>query len=110
MSAKAKAGEGVAFGIAVAAVLGVGGYFGWRWLQPQIVGLAGAAGAEAGAQASSQLESAAPTIGTQVGTAAGPAAVQSAKETIKGEIFGEPTTFGESGPTVLVGGVPVEVT
>lgn len=110
MSAGAKAVEGIALGVGLVAVLGTAGYFGWRWAAPQILSIAGAAGAEAGAEASSQLSAAAPGIGAQIGTTAGPAAVESATETIKGDLFGGPTSIGSEGPTVLVGGVPVEVT
>ena len=107
MTVRAKAGEGVALGLGLVAVLGVAGYFGWRLMGPQILALAGAAGAEAGAQASSQITAAAPTIGTQIGETAGPAAVESGTEAIKGIAFGEPTTV-ERG-TVMLGGTPVEI-
>ena len=108
MTVARKAGEGVALGLGVAAVLGVSAYFGWRLLGPQILALAGAAGAEAGAEASAQLSSAAPGIGTQIGTAAGPAAVEAGTEAVKGTLFGGPSTTTEPG-TVLLGGTPVEI-
>lgn len=94
MSAR-KAGEGALFGLGLVAVLGVGAYVGWRMLGPEILTLAGAAGAQAGAEASSQITAAAPTIGTQIGETAGPAAVTSGVEAARGIAIGEPTPYIE---------------
>lgn len=94
-----KAGEGALFGLGLVAVLGVGAFVGWRMLGPEILALAGAAGAQAGERAgeetSEKLGSAAPGIGAQIGSSAGPAAVSSGIEAAKGIAVGEPTPYIE---------------
>lgn len=108
MSAKRAVGEGLAFGLGLVAVGGVAAYFGWKWLEPQIVGVAGAAGAAAGEEASHQIttgiQGQAPAIGAEVGRGA----VQGAKSEI-GETFGGSPLESLGGPVTL-DGVSVEVT
>lgn len=108
MSAKRAAGEGLAFGLGLVVVGGAAAYFGWRWLEPQIVGIAGAAGSAAGEEASHQIttgiQGQAPAIGAEVGRGA----VQGAKSEI-GETLGGSPLSSIGGPVTL-GGVPVEVT
>jgi len=108
MSAKRAAGEGLAFGLGVVLIGGTAAYFGWKWLAPQIVGIAGAAGSAAGEEASHQIvagvQGQAPAIGAEVGRGAVEGATSKA-----GEIFGGSPVNDIGGPVTL-GGVPVEVT
>ncbi len=109
MSARRAAGEGLAFGLGLVLVGGVAAYFGWRWLEPQIVGIAGAAGSAAGEEASHQIttgvQGQAPAIGEQIGRGATEGAAQRA-----GEIFGGSPSEDTMGGPVTLGGTPVEVT
>lgn len=109
MSARRAAGEGVAFGLGLVLIGGVAAYFGWKWIEPQIVGIAGAAGSAAGEEASHQIttgvQGQAPAIGAEVGRGAVEGATQKA-----GEIFGGSPSEDTLGGPVTLGGTPVEVT
>ena len=108
MSAKRAAGEGLAFGLGLVLVGGVGAYFGWKWLEPQIIGAAGAAGSAAGEEASHQITTGVQGQAPAIGAAVGQGAVQGAKAEI-GETLGGSPLASIGGPVTL-GGVPVEVT
>lgn len=113
MSARRDVTSGLTTGIAIVAVIGAGGYLGWRMFGDQIVaqitGIAGAAGSAAGEEASHQIttgvQGAAPGIGAAVGSGAVEGATSKA-----GQIFGgSPAEDTYSGP-VTIGGTPVDVT
>ena len=108
MSARRDLASGAGFGLGLVVVGGLAAYLGWKWLEPQIVGIAGAAGSAAGEEASHQIttgvQGAAPGIGAEVGKGAVEGATSKA-----GEIFGGAPADTYGGP-VTIGGVPVDVT
>lgn len=109
MTVKRSAAEGLAFGAGVAIIGGAVAWYGWRWLAPQIVGIAGAAGSAAGEEASHQIttgvQGQAPAIGAAIGQSATDSAAQRA-----GQILGSASSEDAYSGPVTLGGVPVEVT